>query len=590
LDGDSALGYISLPHLVTLGDGVVVNKGAKIRTFEFTHGLLRVAPVVLGNGVHVGSGAIIMPGAKLGDNTILAPKTCVTRDTPQAAILHGADAVATTELPYPHLPGLFDQGKEGRTNKSDVELAEPLISNEVEDWESWVGWAQFGAMNGFLIIVGFSTLPATLMGNFFYENLGLVGAILTLPLDAVLFDLWLLCLVLVIKVCLRPFLEPGTISINSAEYVKFWTFQLAFTNAMMVTKSLNKSPMCLLWMRAMGITMGNETVFWVAASNTFLPHLTSVGDNTFLGGLAVFGTMVYQKGRLTLAKVNVSSNCVVAQATYLGPNTTLGAQSVMGANAVSNYKDIGENQVWFGNPAAPLPVPMSPRKATPLWLLLAHFAYVVVQISTLKTFDMTCFTVFNLVGSIGVKNNWPLPVLMASWVGSYSFIGVTISLVCCALKWILLGKIVPASWDMYSIRAFNRDFVVSLRSWPEGAFWSLFKGTAILPYWYRSMGAKIGSNVYLDMIGFEEPDLITIADNVMILDDSGLDTHYVVDGQWTVKNIEVGRSTVIELNSSVMPGSVLDAGVKVEPLSCIMPGERLVTGRWRGNPVAAVDA
>merc|ERR1719201_1717012 len=76
----------------------------------------------------------------------------------------------------------------------------------------------------------------------------------------------------------------------------------------------------------------------------------------------------------------------------------------------------------------------------------------------------------------------------------------------------------------------------------------------------------------------------------MILDDSGLDTHYVVNGQWTVKNIQVERNTVIELNSVVMPGSSLDAGVKIEPLSCVMPGERLMTGRWRGNPVALVDS
>merc|ERR1719482_2166838 len=189
-----------------------------------------------------------------------------------------------------------------------------------------------------------------MLAAWFYKELGAIGAILTLPLDGVIFDLWLLGLVLVMKMCLRPFLRPGSIGINSPDYLRFWCFQLAFTNAQTVTKSLNKSPMCLLWMRAMGIKMGDESVFWVAASNTFLPHLTSVGKNTFLGAMAVFGTMVYHKGRLTLAKVNVEDNCVIAQAAYINPGTTLGLQSVIGANAVSNYTDIGEHQVWFGNP------------------------------------------------------------------------------------------------------------------------------------------------------------------------------------------------------------------------------------------------
>merc|ERR1712032_889433 len=105
-------------------------------------------------------------------------------------------------------------------------------------------------------------------------------------------------------------------------------------------------------------------------------------------------------------------NCVIAQVAYLNPNTALGDQSVIGANAVSNYNDIPPNSVWFGNPAQPLPVPMQPRKATPFWLLCTHFLYVIIQITTLKSFDMLCFTVFNLVGSIAVKNGLALKYLV----------------------------------------------------------------------------------------------------------------------------------------------------------------------------------
>merc|ERR1711937_512518 len=87
------------------------------------------------------------------------------------------------------------------------------------------------------------------------------------------------------------------------------------------------------------------------------------------------------------------------------------------------------------------------------------------------------------------------------------------------------------------------------------------------------------------MIGFEESDLSDVGDNVVILDDSGLDTHYVDGGRWTVNHIKVERNVVIELGSVVMPGGSVGAGAFIAPLACVMPGETVDTGHWVGNPI-----
>jgi len=144
----------------------------------------------------------------------------------------------------------------------------------------------------------------------------------------------------------------------------------------------------------------------------------------------------------------------------------------------------------------------------------------------------------------------------------------------------------PGAHDMYSVWAFNRDLVVALRKWPEVALWSVLKGTPQILWWFRALGTKLGRNVYLEMIGFEESDLSDVGDNVMILDDSGLDTHYVDGGRWTVNHIKVERNVVIELGSVVMPGGSVGAGAFIAPLACVMPGETVDTGHWVGNPIS----
>jgi len=56
-------------------------------SFEFCK--TRTAPVVIGNNVWVGGGAIILPGVTIGDNTVIGAGSVVTRDIPGNAVAYG---------------------------------------------------------------------------------------------------------------------------------------------------------------------------------------------------------------------------------------------------------------------------------------------------------------------------------------------------------------------------------------------------------------------------------------------------------------------------------------------------------------------
>lgn len=56
-------------------------------TFEFCK--TQTAPVVIGNDVWIGGGAIIMPGVTIGDNVVIGAGSVVTRDIPSDKISYG---------------------------------------------------------------------------------------------------------------------------------------------------------------------------------------------------------------------------------------------------------------------------------------------------------------------------------------------------------------------------------------------------------------------------------------------------------------------------------------------------------------------
>lgn len=85
---------------ITIGAHCGISAGVIIysRTYERTGGIVlkeaptRYAPVVLGNGVHVGMGARILPGVTIGDEAIIGAGAVVTRDVASGQTVTGVPA------------------------------------------------------------------------------------------------------------------------------------------------------------------------------------------------------------------------------------------------------------------------------------------------------------------------------------------------------------------------------------------------------------------------------------------------------------------------------------------------------------------
>lgn len=87
------------PYLITVGNHV---SATKVR-FETHDGGVWVArdkfsdidvvkPIVIGNNVFIGYGAIVLPGVKIGDNVVIGAHSVVSRDIPSNVVAAGVPA------------------------------------------------------------------------------------------------------------------------------------------------------------------------------------------------------------------------------------------------------------------------------------------------------------------------------------------------------------------------------------------------------------------------------------------------------------------------------------------------------------------
>jgi acetyltransferase-like isoleucine patch superfamily enzyme len=92
----------SEPWLIKLGNHVRVTGGVRFVTHDGgvwvcrelmnQYDIDKFGPIVIGNNVHIGWNAVIMPGVHIGDNVIIGCGAIVTHDVPENEIWAGVPA------------------------------------------------------------------------------------------------------------------------------------------------------------------------------------------------------------------------------------------------------------------------------------------------------------------------------------------------------------------------------------------------------------------------------------------------------------------------------------------------------------------
>ncbi|MBE5747104.1 MAG: acyltransferase [Clostridiales bacterium] len=99
----SSANFGSEPYLITVGDHVRINSGVKFVTHDGGVWVLRgmkeelknvdmFGRITVGNNVHIGTDAIIMPGVTIGNNCIIGCGAIVTKSIPDNSVAVGVPA------------------------------------------------------------------------------------------------------------------------------------------------------------------------------------------------------------------------------------------------------------------------------------------------------------------------------------------------------------------------------------------------------------------------------------------------------------------------------------------------------------------
>lgn len=97
-----SVGFGDEGFMIFIGDNVRITAGVRVTPHDGGLWTLRkmgllpdadyFAPIHIGNNVHIGNDAIIMPGITIGDNSVIGVGAIVTKDVPKNSVVAGVPA------------------------------------------------------------------------------------------------------------------------------------------------------------------------------------------------------------------------------------------------------------------------------------------------------------------------------------------------------------------------------------------------------------------------------------------------------------------------------------------------------------------
>ncbi len=122
-----------------------------------------------------------------------------------------------------------------------------------------------------------------------------------------------------------------------------------------------------------------------------------------------------------------------------------------------------------------------------------------------------------------------------------------------ALKWILVGRYRPRAAPMWTPFVWISEAVTNLyESLAVPNFLDLLRGTPMLPWALRLLGARIGQGVYLNTTDLTEFDCVRIGDEAELNAWCGPQTHLFEDRVMKIGRVEIGARVTVGARSTIL--------------------------------------
>lgn len=561
--------------LLSIGADTAVGVDASLTGCTVERGWLRLGPVTIGERCFIGTRTVVREHASLADGSKLEDLSMLPR---------GA-----------HIPsGERWSGSPARR----LAAAETAGAETAEPCPSLARRAMFGVAYAlgvmvFPVLVMAAIFPGMMLMNHLNYADDYYWYLLASPLVAASFVV-LLCLE--IALCKRLLLgrvAAGTYRLDSAFCLRKWFFDQMLELSLDVVGPLYATIYLAPWYRLLGAKLGRRAE--ISTASFISPDLLEIGEEGFIADSVSLGAARIEDGQVTVAATRIGARSFIGNSALLPPGAKIGDDCLIGCLSRPPATAPGAEQAgtsWLGSPAFFLPVrqqsqafPVENTFRPTRWL---YFQRGLIELCRILL-PSTCFIAITSVllsVVLLIHDEIPLWKLLLVFPLLYAWAGAVATLFVVLLKWLLIGRYRAAERPLWSSFVWRAELVANLHEHLADLFLTgKLAGTPFLCWFFRLLGAKIGSRVYLDTSDMTEYDLVEIGDDAALNKDCTIQTHLFEDRVMKMSHVRIGKRSAVGSLSLVLYDTNLGPGASLGDLSLVMKGETLPADtRWEGIP------
>ncbi|HEV3259123.1 MAG TPA: Pls/PosA family non-ribosomal peptide synthetase [Gemmataceae bacterium] len=571
LGTDEALAF----DLLSVGDDTHIGPETVLTGCAVEDGLLKIGPVIIGDGCFVGTRCVLRPGAEMAQGAALEDLSLLRSEN---RIRGGKRQSGSPAAPAPSA-GLSP----GRWR--DMPHASPGRR---------IGFSLLAAVGALVLpsLVITAVFPGMLLLEVLYTALGYWFLAFT-PLVAVSFVL-LFCLeVAVLKWLLLGRVKPGRYPLYSWFHYRKWFVDHLMDLVLNVLLPMYTSLYQVPWFRLLGARIGRHTELSTATNVT--PDLVVVGDGCFVADSVSLGAARVEAGLITLGETRIGNKTFVGNSALLPPGSAVADGCLIGVLSTTplTAEEAAKSGVtWLGSPSFSLPKrqqstefsaeqTFNPTRKLKVQRLLVETLRIVLPLTIVLV--LTCLLT---TAVIYLDRDYPTVVVMLVFPLLIGLSGLAALLFAVAVKWAVMGRYQPMERPLWSPFVWATELVAAVTEWLGDTYLvRTLLGTPFACWYFRVLGAKIGRRVYLDTTEMTEFDLIEIGDDVALNDTCTIQTHLFEDRVMKMSYVRIGNRCTVGAGSTVLYDSHMGDGSSLEDLSLLMKGEALPAGTaWTGIP------
>ena len=567
------LNQFDAPDLVSIGADAVVSEGAQFATTGVERGWLRLGRVEIGARAFVGSMAVVSRDAAVGEGAALEDLSLLPAGeaVPPGEVWSGSPALPQGRAPVREAPPRVGALRRALVTLGLV-IAAPLLPLA----------AVLPIAPGLVALIEIDWATQD------YLYLALT------PLLALAYVVLMCLLTAGVKWALLGRVKPGSYSLWSWFYVRFWFVRQLGQLALELLHPIYATLYVRPWYRLMGARVGERAE--ISTATSVVPDLIDIGAESFIADGVVLGAARAEPGGIRLETTRIGRRTFVGNSALLPTGADLGDEVLIGVLSKPPSDPalaLEPGSTWFGSPALRLPhrqvvarFDEGARFRPSRRLIATRLAIEYVRVTLSLTVFLALFSLVLTVVSALSDDRHALLEIAVSFPFLYMGFCLTAGLFVIALKWLVAGRYQPATAPLWSPFVWRTELVTSTyENLAVPLLLEPLRGTPYINVFLRLMGCRIGRRVFTDTTDITEHDLISVGDDAALNENAGLQTHLFEDRVMKVSGVEIGARATVGSLSVALYDSVIEADAMLGDLSVLMKGETLPAGTsWEGSP------